>query len=77
MEELFNALKSEKLEERHAAVSLMAERARENPEAAKQIVSALKEADMSGRFRIFPGTLGHQRDCRVAFIQLLGFQCIE
>ena len=50
MEELFNALKSEKLEERHAAVSLMAERARENPEAAKQIVSALKEADMSARW---------------------------
>ena len=35
MEQLFNALKSEKLDERHAAVSLMAERARENPEAAK------------------------------------------
>ena len=50
MEELFNALKSEKLDERHAAVSLMAERARENPEAAKQIVSALQEADMNGRW---------------------------
>lgn len=50
MEELLKAIKSENLDERHAAVSKMAERARENEEAVEEIISALRESDMSGRW---------------------------
>ena len=50
MEELLKAIKSENLDERHAAVSKMAERARENPNASADIISALRKSDMSGRW---------------------------
>jgi HEAT repeat protein len=50
MEELLKAIKAENLDERHAAVEKMAERARKSEEAAAQIISALREADMNGKW---------------------------
>lgn len=50
MEQLFNALKAEILDERHAAVAEMASLARENPAVTQQIITALRESDMSGRW---------------------------
>ncbi len=50
MEKLIEALKSDNLDMRHAAVAQMAEQARENPDAVRQIIDALRVADMSSRW---------------------------
>lgn len=50
MEALLSALKAENLDERHAAVAQMAERARENTDDLRQIITALRAADMNGRW---------------------------
>ena len=50
MEELIKAVNAENLDDRHIAVSKMAELARESEEAAAKIISALRESDMSGRW---------------------------
>jgi len=50
MEELFKAIKAENLDDRHAAVDTMVLRAQKNPEVIPQIIEALRESDMSGRW---------------------------
>ena len=50
MEALLSALKAENLDERHAAVAQMAERARENTDDLRQIIAALRTSDLTGRW---------------------------
>ncbi len=50
MDELIQALKSETLDERHAAVAAMAEKAKADPASITQIINALKAADMNTRW---------------------------
>ena len=50
MEKLFEALQAENLDDRHAAVAQMAEKARGDEAALAQIITALREADMNKRW---------------------------
>ncbi len=50
MEAIINQLQSQTLDERHAAVSVLSERARAEPESLAQLIAALKTADMNTRW---------------------------